>query len=113
PRFTTNNGRVQNREALCAALRDCFRVAPRESWLKAMADVSLPSGPLRTVDEALASPQARARGMVHDLPKDGDAVRVVRYPVMGDAIAFTASAPPRLGEGGEAAAKEWLAASAP
>lgn len=108
PRFAGNGDRVQNREALCAALREIFRAQPRAAWLKALADASLPGGPLRSVDEALASPQARARHVVHDLAKDGEVVRVVRYPVMGDAIEFAASAPPRLGEGGDAAVAAWL-----
>ncbi len=108
PRFATNTQRVKNREELRGILRECFATADRASWLKALDEASIPAGPIRTVDEALNSTQARERAVVADIPKDGDMIRVVRYPVRGDAIAFTAAAPPRLGEGGAAAVADWL-----
>lgn len=108
PRFATNGERVRNRTELQRILRELFRAGGRDKWLLAMEDAALPAGAIRTVDEALGSPHARARGVVAELPKGDSSVRVVRYPVLGDAIEFSATAPPRIGEGGDAAVREWL-----
>jgi crotonobetainyl-CoA:carnitine CoA-transferase CaiB-like acyl-CoA transferase len=110
PRFKTNALRVTNREPLCAALTARLKTAMRAHWLAALDKAAIPAGPIRTVDDALTTLHARARGLVHDLAKDGEVVRVVRHPVVFDGADFSASAPPRLGEGGEGAVAEWLSA---
>lgn len=110
PRFRRNAERSANRDALIPELRAIFVTAPVEKWLARLAAAGLPSGRVRTVDEALASEQARARGLVHEFAGDeAGPIRVVRYPVRFSDGLPEPRRPPRIGEGGAEAAREWQA----
>ena len=67
-RFATNSARVENREELVAILQAAFEQKDAEEWLTACREAIIPSGPIQTVEEALAAPQTRALGMVQELP---------------------------------------------
>jgi crotonobetainyl-CoA:carnitine CoA-transferase CaiB-like acyl-CoA transferase len=72
-RFATNGDRVTNRELLRPLLEARFRTASSASWLRALAEAEVPSGPINDILTAFGLPQSRARGM--DV--------TVRHPVLG------------------------------
>lgn len=55
--------RRANAADLLPTLTAIFRSAPSSHWLPRLAEAGIPSGPVRTVEEALADPHAGARGM--------------------------------------------------
>ena len=92
-RYRTNADRVANRHALTAALAPVMAARTSADWLAALPAAGVPCGPIRDVAEALASEEARARGMVLD---HGDR-RTVASPVdLGGRDAATP--PPALGQ---------------
>jgi len=95
-RYATNAGRVENRDALTSALQEVFRTRCVSDWMSALSDAGVPAGPIRSVTEALYSPEIRARELVTDA---GPAGAVVGAPIRfaGEPVR-RASAPPRLGE---------------
>ncbi len=64
PRFLTNGDRVTNRAALDAILDARFAAEDGHALTDAMLRAGLPAGPVKHVDEALASPHAKHRQMV-------------------------------------------------
>ncbi|RSS05543.1 MULTISPECIES: CaiB/BaiF CoA-transferase family protein [Streptomyces] len=68
PRFVTNPDRVRHRDALIPLLEAALARRSSAEWAEALEAAGVPCAPISTVDEALDSPQARARGMVTTLP---------------------------------------------
>jgi crotonobetainyl-CoA:carnitine CoA-transferase CaiB-like acyl-CoA transferase len=99
PRFTTNTLRVANRHALITILNDCFESQPCDEVIAACKAVNVPAGRVRTVEEALASPEVAERGMV----QEAGGVRFAGSPMRLSATPLRApSAPPALGADGDA-----------
>lgn len=73
-RFAHNSARVQQREALAAALQQRLRAEPRAVWLERLAAAGVPASPVTGLDEALNDPQTSARGLVVQ----------VQHPAVGD-----------------------------
>lgn len=87
PRFSTNPGRVTNREALIPLLAE--RSATFGKWvlLEAFEKVGVPAGPINTVPEVFADPQVIHRGIRSDRPDPaaaGGAIPAVRSPIVID-----------------------------
>ncbi len=99
PRFTTNAARLANRAALIALMVPVIAAKPRADVLAAMAAAGVPAGPINTVAEAFAEPQAVARDIVQDIGGS----RAPRAPMrFSDAELATDRPPPRLDEHGPA-----------
>ena len=111
PRFATNPARVRHREALIPMIAERFSRRPAADWLAALAVAGIPAGPVRTVCEALFSPEAGERGMVVELTSDSGASARVLGPVpkLSRTPARAASMPPRLGEHTDEVLREVLA----
>lgn len=96
PRFVTNGDRVLNRDVLAPILTEATVKRTRADLTAALEDAGVPAGPINRVAEALADPQAEARGMV--IAPEG--IKGVRTP-----IGFSRSdlaldrASPALGDG--------------
>ncbi len=73
PRFADFAARDANREELLPILREEFRRRPTAEWVERLAAAGVPCGPVNSVAEALADPQATAR----------DAVVEYEHPVLG------------------------------
>jgi crotonobetainyl-CoA:carnitine CoA-transferase CaiB-like acyl-CoA transferase len=106
PRYASNADRIQRRAEYIAALSEATRRMRRAALLDALEAANVPAGPINTVAEAFADPQALARGMRTELPasgaKDGLAP-AVRSPILLDGAALIAErAAPLLGEHTEA-----------
>lgn len=73
PRFQTNAARVKHRDLLVPMLAARLREKMRDAWLSELGSAGVPVTPVADVLEALADPQAEARGVV----------RVVQHPTAG------------------------------
>lgn len=81
PRFANGLGRLREKEALFAELRAVFARDTTERWIERLRAAGVPCGPVRTIDAAHASPQARAREMSVSLGEhDGRERFVVGVP---------------------------------
>ncbi len=90
PAYRTNRDRLEHREALTTALADRIAVLPRHAVLAEMEARGVPAGPINSVAEAFADPQAAARGMVEDI----GGLRLPRSPMRFSAADMGAYAPP-------------------
>lgn len=113
PRFATNAARVRNREALHALMEPAIAAHSADHWVSEMKARGVPCGPVNSVAEALADPQAQARGMVVALPAsdDPDAPQI---RMLGNPLRFSRTPvdyrlpPPGLGTDATAI-RDWLA----
>jgi crotonobetainyl-CoA:carnitine CoA-transferase CaiB-like acyl-CoA transferase len=81
-RFADGLGRLRNKAALFAELEAIFAADTTEAWVARLRAAGVPSGPVRNVAEAHASPQAQAREMSVSLGEiDGRERRVIGTPV--------------------------------
>ncbi|WP_300541798.1 CaiB/BaiF CoA-transferase family protein [Maricaulis sp.] len=91
----TNAQRVENREALAPRIAGVLRRETRARWLAALEAEGIPAGPINTVEEALADPQAVHRG----LTIDRDGIPGIRSPIrMSGATVGETGRSPGLGE---------------
>ena len=100
PQFRDNAARLANREANRALLAGIFAADTRAGWMAKFRAAGVPAGAVRTISEALAAPEVRARGMVQpvDHPKAGR-FEAVASPVRLSATPTAApAAAPLLGQ---------------
>ncbi|HVV65112.1 MAG TPA: CaiB/BaiF CoA-transferase family protein [Rhizomicrobium sp.] len=64
PRFATNDGRVAHRQELTRLLVPIFLGRAVSQWIDALEGAGVPCGPINTVEQVFADPQAVARGLV-------------------------------------------------
>jgi crotonobetainyl-CoA:carnitine CoA-transferase CaiB-like acyl-CoA transferase len=103
PRFLTNGDRLSNRPQLVQRLAALFAGSDGRVLCDELLRAGVPAGPVLAVDEATASPQAQARGMVADL----GVTRVLDTPIkLSRTPGGARTAPPRFGEHGEAVLQE-------
>ena len=76
--WRTNKGRVEDREALLAAISPLLAARTTAEWEAAFDTSGIPHSPIRSVGEALGSPQAATRAQVLN---HGDGLRTVGQPV--------------------------------
>jgi crotonobetainyl-CoA:carnitine CoA-transferase CaiB-like acyl-CoA transferase len=97
-RFVTNADRVLHREALIPILAEAFGTRTAEEWVEALEAASVPSAPVRTVDEVFASAEGAAALQEVDDPVRG-LLRLVAEPIHVDGrVPPVRLPPPRLGE---------------
>ncbi len=100
PRFTSNAERVRNRAVLVPMLEAIVRGKPAAYWAERLEAAGVPCGPINSIAQALADPQAVARGVRIDLPHP----TAGSVPLVGLPIRMSASSPsyerppPLLGE---------------
>lgn len=100
PRFATNPGRVEHREAVVGALAAVFRAAPAAEWLARMEEAGVPCAPVQTVGEALRDPALTERGGVWWMEGDSfGRAGTIASPLRLDRTPTTLRRPaPALGE---------------
>ncbi len=110
PRYRTCADRVDNRDALDAALIERLAVLTREEAIGLLEDVNVPCGPINEVPEVFEEPNAKARDLVVALPDgNGGEIRSVAYPAkLGLTPAAYKLAPPKLGADSETVLSELL-----
>ena len=82
PRFSSNAVRIQNREVLADILNDIVQHKTTEEWLALFEEGGVPAGPVLTVTEMHADPQALYRDMIVSTqhPVAGE-VKTIGHPV--------------------------------
>ena len=68
PELRDRNGRIARRDELFAELNREFGKHPWAHWQQRMRDAQIPCGLVRTVGEAMRSPEAQARKLVTHVP---------------------------------------------
>ena len=109
PRFAGFADRDRHRDELLPILEGAFAERPTEEWIDALGDAGVPCGPVHDVAQALADPQAQARGDVVEIghPRFGT-VRQVASPLRVAADRETAplERAPQRGEHTDAVLRE-------
>jgi formyl-CoA transferase len=102
PDYAERHARLRNRFALKAELESALEARGAQEWWPLLTQAGVPSGPVYTVEQALAHPQVSERGMVAhfpDVPGVGRDVRVVRTGFKLDGTApVVDNPPPMLGQ---------------
>jgi crotonobetainyl-CoA:carnitine CoA-transferase CaiB-like acyl-CoA transferase len=99
-RFAKNRERVRHRSVLVPLLAQILARRPTAEWIARIKVAGIPAGEVRSVPEALASPEILERGMVWTVPD----ARHGRLRLMGSPLHLMGTpprepvAPPRLGE---------------
>jgi len=99
-RFRTNAGRTRHRDVLVPELAAAIKRFDTRTLIAKLHANGIPGGELRTVAEAFASEEAKARDAVMAAPDPqlGE-VRMVRSPLrMSGSLTTTPVAPPTLGQ---------------
>ena len=113
PRFTTNQVRIANREALLAAMLPVTQTRTTAAWVAALEAASVPCGPINTIADVFADPQVKARGMQIAMTHGAGA----EIPLVANPVRLSASptsyrhAPPLLGADTRAVLAERLGMS--
>ncbi|WP_205481008.1 CaiB/BaiF CoA transferase family protein [Sphingomonas arenae] len=93
-RFATNAARVANRADLIPLIEQRLKERPAADWFAELDAAGIPAGPINTISQALADPQAAYREMVQHL----NSFRLVGSPLRLDGEPAGADRPPpRLG----------------
>lgn len=102
-RFSTNDGRVENRDEINTILQNKFGEKTQDEWLAVFEGSGLPYGSINDVVDALEHPQAEARNMVIEID-DFEAARDGMLKLIGPAMKFEGATmdvrlkPPLLGQ---------------
>jgi crotonobetainyl-CoA:carnitine CoA-transferase CaiB-like acyl-CoA transferase len=101
PGFATNGERLKRRDELSVLVASATRQWRRDNLLQRLEAEGVPAGPINTVAEAFADPQARHRQMQLQLPRaDGAHVPGVRLPIQFSRSSLAQTLPsPELGKG--------------
>ena len=108
--YATGPDRIRRRDELFSILGDAFARQPWAYWQSRMRAAGVPCGQVRTVGEAIRSPEALERGLVTRIPHDklgwipnvSLPIRYSRTPVVDPAAA------PAVGQHTEAVLRELL-----
>jgi crotonobetainyl-CoA:carnitine CoA-transferase CaiB-like acyl-CoA transferase len=112
PAFATAPMRVENRQALNAALAPIMRRHSAAHWIDLLSDAGLACAKVNSVPDLLEHPQLRHRRFFSDWEVDGIKMRAPGAPWYAPYnVAADASLPPRLGADTRAVLSDWLALS--
>ncbi|MET0205120.1 MAG: CaiB/BaiF CoA-transferase family protein [Casimicrobiaceae bacterium] len=97
PRYAQNAERVRRRAEIVPLIAEVMRTRTQHEWLDALEAVAVPCGPINTLDQVFADPQARSRGLRFDLPHAlAGTVPQVRTPLVFGATPLASDRPPPL-----------------
>ena len=110
-RFATNLGRIENRAALMDVIRPAMCHMAKADLIAKLEAAKVPCGPINTIEEALTSDQAQARGAVVPVARDdveGGVVSLLANPLKFSATPVRYDrAPPRFGQDTEEVLETW------
>jgi crotonobetainyl-CoA:carnitine CoA-transferase CaiB-like acyl-CoA transferase len=97
PRYATNGKRVENRVELTRILDEIFARRSTRDWVEALEAAGVPNGPINSLEQVFAEPQAIARGLRMELPHPAaGTVSLVRSPMRFSATPVEHERPPPL-----------------
>ncbi|NJC06914.1 formyl-CoA transferase [Sphingomonas kaistensis] len=95
PRFATNAARIAHRAVLVPSIEAIMRASPAAYWYEACERAGIPAGPINSIANALADPQATHRAMLREM----DGMRLLGSPVRLSGHRMDSDRPPpRLGQ---------------
>ena len=100
PRFDSNDGRMEHRAALEAALEETLAGHDTDHWVQVLLDAGVPAGPIHDYRQVFEDPHTLARGMMAEMehPVEGT-IRGLGIPVkLSDTPGAIRRAAPLLGE---------------
>lgn len=99
-RFTSNAGRVRNREALNALIASLFIENDIAHWVGLIEAAGVPCAPINTIPMVLEEPQVKHREMLRHLPHPiaGSVPQIVSPIRYADAVLGYDRPPPLLGQ---------------
>ncbi|HVJ24224.1 MAG TPA: CaiB/BaiF CoA-transferase family protein, partial [Burkholderiales bacterium] len=95
PEYSTGALRSRNRDKLHGVLEGYFGKRDTAAWIEILNKAGVPSGPINSIDQAFADPQAQSLGMVQkvgEVPYLGQPVTLSRTP------SHAYAHPPKQGE---------------
>ena len=98
-RFRANAGRVAHREVLIPEIEKLCRKKTTAAWVRLLAAVGVPCGPINNIAEVFEEPQVKHRKLRFDLPHaKGAKLPQVRHPaIFARMTSVSADPPPLLG----------------
>lgn len=114
PDFRDNQARVANRHRLRAILDEIFAGDTRDAWVTRMRAAGAPAGPIRTIAEAVESPEVQERGLTGVAPHagGGTAPYIRNSMRLGGTPIRDAIGAPLLGQHTDEVLTSWLGLSA-
>jgi crotonobetainyl-CoA:carnitine CoA-transferase CaiB-like acyl-CoA transferase len=114
PLFNTNSQRVENRGTLIPLLTKILAGQDTASWIDALEQVSVPCGPVNTLEQVFNHPQTLYREMVRQVPDhQGKLIHTVASPInLSRTPLQYHSASPELGQHSEQILSQKLGYSA-
>jgi crotonobetainyl-CoA:carnitine CoA-transferase CaiB-like acyl-CoA transferase len=111
-RFATNGKRVANRAELTRIISEITAKRSMRHWLDALEAAGVPCGPINSLEQVFAEPQAVARGLRMEMPHPtAGKVSLVRSPMRFSETPVKHDVPPpTLGQHTEEVLK-WLGKS--
>jgi crotonobetainyl-CoA:carnitine CoA-transferase CaiB-like acyl-CoA transferase len=101
PRFATGRARLENRDALNAAIEAHLAHRTSADWIERLNAAGVPTGAINSIEQVFADPQIAHLGIVQQI-ETGDArgtLKVVGQPVsLGRTPTHLAAAPPERGQ---------------
>lgn len=99
-RFQTNPDRNKHRPALIDAMQAITEGRTSEEWIRALADVDVPCGPINNIEQVFEEPQVQQRGMQIETqhPLAGKVQGVANPIKFSESAIEYKKAPPLLGE---------------
>ena len=98
PDYATREDRKANRHRLRAELETVLTTRPAADWVDELNALGVPTGPVLTVPQILEQPQIKDRGLIAEVPAEGETLRLAGSPVVVDGVRpEPQSAPPALG----------------
>jgi crotonobetainyl-CoA:carnitine CoA-transferase CaiB-like acyl-CoA transferase len=97
PRLGSRAGRREHERQIDEALEPIFRTRSVAEWIEALEADKIICAPIYTIDQALADPQARSRGLVVETPHpQAGSIRMLASPLRMSGTPVTRYAPPPL-----------------
>ena len=101
-RLADNAGRVTHQEEVDGAISLWTATLPSTEVLERLAEAAVPSGPIYSVEDMMADPQYRARGMFETVQVNGEPLKIPAVvPRLEDTPGETRWPGPELGEHNE------------
>lgn len=113
-RFTTNDARTRNADALEARINTVLAARPLTEWLELFSAAGIPAAPVRNMADVLADPHLASRDMLHHMqdPAGQDFVTAGSPLRMNGASPPLSSQAPELDADRQTVLNDWLGADA-
>ncbi len=100
PDYCTNSQRLAHRETLISLLEHIMLQRPRDEWISALQQASVPSGPINNLDQVFDNQQVKHRQVWQNLPHPlaGEVPTVASPMRFSDTPVQYRMPPPLLGE---------------